>query len=163
MYAVRTGLVVHAPRQVESDNADGYEANDIELTSDIPSLPMEGTARPATKNTLRLAPYILIAGLIGLIFLGLRLSPGLALFTAPTSTPSPQNTPTPIPHWNNCAVLPIARSDTALVAYGDQIYAIGGMNSLGVYGGRDRYDPQSDSWVSLHLNLYRSLTPRQRL
>jgi N-acetylneuraminic acid mutarotase len=84
------------------------------------------------------------------MFLGLRLSPSLALFTTPTSTTlPPQNTSTPIPHWNHQAALPSARSDPALVAYGDQIYAIGGLNSQGVYGGLDRYDPQSDAWTTL--------------
>ncbi len=152
MYAVRTGLVVHAPSQDLSVDSDEIGSNNSSegkpLSSQLPI--SEDTAHPATKNASRLAPYILIAGLLGLIFLGLRLSPSLALFSSQTSTPlPPHNTPTPIPHWNNRAVLPSARSDPAVVAYEDQIYTIGGINSQGVFSGVDRYDPLADTWTSL--------------
>jgi DNA-binding CsgD family transcriptional regulator/N-acetylneuraminic acid mutarotase len=151
MYAVRTGLVVHAPSQdlpEDSDEIEPPSGAGNPLSSPLPIT--EDTARPAARNTSRLAPYILIAGLLGLIFLGLRLSPSLALFNPQTPTPLPaRNTPTPIPHWNIRAVLPSARSDPAVVAYEDQIYAISGINSQGVFAGVDRYDPLADTWTSL--------------
>ncbi len=151
MYAVRTGLVVHPPNQVPSDDTEEMVKVGDDLNSPMEALSVSvEAAKPAPHRILRMAPYILVAGLLGLIFLGLRLSPSLALFSPPTSTPlPPQLTSTPIPHWKNIAGLPSARSDPALVAYGDQIYAIGGIDSQGAYGGLDRYDPQSNNWISL--------------
>jgi DNA-binding CsgD family transcriptional regulator/N-acetylneuraminic acid mutarotase len=147
MYAVRTGLVVHAPDQVPAD--DSNESTPDSAKSAL--LPLAGEVVQATQNKmLRWAPLVLIVGLLALIFIGLRLSPGLALFTAPTySAVPPQSTATPLPHWNHLTVLPIARSDPALVAYGNQIYVIGGLNSQGIYGGADRYDLQSNTWTFL--------------
>lgn len=151
MYAVRTGLVVHAPSQELLQETDEYATDFNGERNQTASIPITGeVVQPNSKRTLRWAPFITIIALIGLIFLGLRLSPGLAIFSTPTSSPlPPRQTPTSIPHWNHLAALPIARSDPALVAYGDQIYAIGGLNSQGVFGGLDRYDPQSDSWKTL--------------
>jgi DNA-binding CsgD family transcriptional regulator len=151
MYAVRTGLVVHAPSQVLAEESEENVPNINEVMTQTTSFPTNGEAVLSSQNKLlRWAPYILIAGLFGLLFLGLRLSPGLALFTTPTSFPTQsQYTPTPLPHWNHLAPIPSARSDPALVTYADQIYAIGGLNAQGVYGGLDRYDPQSDNWTTL--------------
>ncbi len=151
MYAVRIGLVVHAPSQIASEASDETLSNGNIKNQASEAIPIAGAVvQPASNRILRIAPYILIIGLIGLIFLGLRLSPSLALFAPPTSTsPPPRLTPTPIPHWKNIARLPSARSDPALVAFGDQIYAIGGVDSQGAYGGLDRYDPQSNNWISL--------------
>ena len=151
MYAVRTGLVVHPPSQVASEASDETLSGGNDKIQASEAIPLSGVVVPTgSTRALRLAPYILIVGLIGLIFLGLRLSPSLALFAPPTSTfPPPQLTPTPIPHWKNISSLPSPRSDPALVAYGDQIYATGGLNSQGVYGGLDRFDPQSNTWISL--------------
>ena len=95
-------------------------------------------------------PLIIIAGLIGFIFLVWRFSPRFIYTSTLTPTIIPiQNTPTPIVHWNNLAPLPSARSNLALVAYGNQIYAIGGLNTQGVSGEIQRFDPQTNSWVSL--------------
>jgi DNA-binding CsgD family transcriptional regulator/N-acetylneuraminic acid mutarotase len=145
MYAVRTGLVVHVPNQQEERDNGTISA---EVFSQESSSPEPSPA--SSRKFSRWAPVLLIAGLLGLIALGVRLSPGLALFSSPTSTPQlAHNTPTPLPHWNHLTSLPGGRSDPAVVSYSDQIYAIGGLNSDGIYAGMDRYDLQSDSWTSL--------------
>jgi DNA-binding CsgD family transcriptional regulator/N-acetylneuraminic acid mutarotase len=151
MYAVRTGLVVHAPDAVLPEEIDDLVpgSGETNTLANPLSNPAEGI-QPRGKTITRWAPYILIAGLLGLIFVGLRLSPSLALLSQQTSTPlPPRNTPTPIPHWNNRTVLPIARSDSAVVAYANQIYAIGGLYTQGIYPGVDRYDPLTNTWTSL--------------
>ncbi len=152
MYAVRTGLVVHAPSQVIPEESDEIKPVLSEENPQANPLPITGEAlQPPPKNAARFAPYILIAGLLGLIFLGLKLSPGLALFSAITPTPLPPKiTPTPKPHWNTLASLPAARSDPAVVPYADEIYAIGGLSSQGVSAAVERFDPQTNAWTSLH-------------
>jgi DNA-binding CsgD family transcriptional regulator/N-acetylneuraminic acid mutarotase len=149
MYAVRTGLVVHAPQQIPVDQSDSELTGEIIGQEEPSPLPGEVARTPARKVP-RWAPLVLMAGVLGLVFLGLRLSPSLAIFNSPTPSPlPPQPSSTPLPHWNHRAGLPSARSDPALVAYADQIYAIGGVDTQGVYGGVDRYDPQTDSWNAL--------------
>jgi DNA-binding CsgD family transcriptional regulator/N-acetylneuraminic acid mutarotase len=151
MYAVRTGLVVHPPSQVLPEESDELEPGAGELNSNNDSFPLTGEIiQPPPKRAARWAPYILIAGLLGLIFLGLRLSPSLALFSPATPTLLPPKiTSTPRPHWNTLANLPVASSDPAVVSYQDQIYAIGGLNAQGVTAAMDRFDPQTDTWTSL--------------
>jgi DNA-binding CsgD family transcriptional regulator len=151
MYAVHNRMVAGAPTQVLTDDSGDIETitNPADTQSEVFPLSVE-VVRPSTNRLSRWSAYILIIGLLGLIFLGWRLSPGLIQSTSPTSSPRPpQPTLTPIPHWNSQAVLPSARSDPALVAYGNQIYAIGGLNSQGVYAGVDRFDPQTNTWTSL--------------
>lgn len=151
MYAVRTGLVVHASNQPlpeEVEDGDVLKGELAAQSSAVPNTP--GSSDNSSRRNLRWAPFLLLTVLIGLIFLGMRLSPGLALFTNPTASPLPlQNTPTPLPHWNHLAQLPIARSDPAVVAYSDQVYVIGGLYSQGVSDSANRYDPQNDLWTNL--------------
>jgi DNA-binding CsgD family transcriptional regulator/N-acetylneuraminic acid mutarotase len=148
MYAVRTGLVIHASDQLLAETEQG-SANAGDLTAQPTS--NGGTLVPTgSRKYNRWAPYFLVAGLLGLIFLGLRLSPGLALFNTPTNTPlPPKDTPTPVPRWKHLAVIPDGKRDPAVVSYADQVYVIGGVNSGGATGDIDRYDPLTDSWSAL--------------
>ncbi len=150
MYAVRTGLVVHAPATVPAEEPGELEGSREEAaTGTGPSAAAVGDARPASR-LMRWAPFILVTGLVGLVLLGLRLSPSLALFVSPTPTARPpQPTPTPLPHWNQAAPMPVARSDSAVTAYSDQVYAIGGVNAQGVSGVFSSFDPQTNTWTSL--------------
>ncbi len=149
MYAVRTGLVVHAPTQPIPEDVEP-ELSQPGAVPAIDDMTATGQAASPVKNKrLRWAPYVLIAGVVGLVFLGLRLSPSLAIFSTPTLVPSPQVVPTPLPHWNPLETLPTSRSDPALVAYANQIYAIGGLDAQGVYAGMDLFDPLTNSWISL--------------
>jgi DNA-binding CsgD family transcriptional regulator/N-acetylneuraminic acid mutarotase len=151
MYAVRTGLVVHAPIQLSEEEGDEPDPSKPGTEAQIKDqLLLDEASQTSPRKFSRWAPVLLISGLLGLIFLGIRLSPSLALFSSPTpSLLPPQNTPTPLPHWNHVASLPVPRSDPAVVPYSDQIYAIGGITSQGVYSGTERYDLLTDSWVSL--------------
>lgn len=149
MYAVREGLVVHAPNQLGVEEPDNGMADASEVATHA-DLTTGDAKRSRSIRDYRWAPYILVIGLLGLIFLGLRLSPGLALFVTPTNTAlPPKDTPTPIPHWNHRAAMPDSLSDPAVVAYAGQVYVIGGVNSLGVSNRVERYDPLSDSWSAL--------------
>jgi DNA-binding CsgD family transcriptional regulator/N-acetylneuraminic acid mutarotase len=148
MYAVRTGLVINPINQVigekYEDNTSGvigkgYESKPLPIGDDL--------VLSSSRKLPRWAALILFLAFVGLIFLGWRLSPGLALFTKPTALP-PKNTVTPIPHWKNLTALPIARSNLALTAFGNQIYAIGGLSSQGVYDGVDRFDTQTNTWTT---------------
>jgi DNA-binding CsgD family transcriptional regulator/N-acetylneuraminic acid mutarotase len=150
MYAVRTGLVVHASRQILPEETKAENLANANSTATQSDQLNDKIVQTVLKRYSSWAPYFILAGLLGLIFLGLRLSPGLALFSTPTNTAlPPKDTPTPIPHWNHLSKLPISRSDPAVVAYADQVYVIGGTNSHGVIGDVDRYDPLTDSWSSL--------------
>jgi len=150
MFAVRTGLVIHPPNlAVEKAMGNGSVVFGQSIES-IPISNIEAQVSPTSRKFPRWASYIIIASVIGLIFLIWRLSPGLVLFTKPTATAlPPKNTSTPIPHWRKLAALPIARSNPALVAYDNHVYAFGGLFSQGVYAGADRFDPQTNTWISL--------------
>jgi len=54
-----------------------------------------------------------------------------------------------VQRWHDRAPLPAPRSGLALIAYGGQVYAIGGESAKGVTGATERYDPQADGWTSL--------------
>ena len=150
MFAVRTGLVVNPPNlAVEEAEGNGTVVFGQSLES-LPIPDMEAHVSPTSRKLPRWSSYIIIAAFLGLIFLGWRLSPGLALFARPTATAQPPiNTSTPIPHWRKLAALPMARSNPALVAYDNHIYAFGGLFAQGIYAGADRFDPQTNAWISL--------------
>jgi len=149
MYAVRAGLVDNVEIQASEEDID--EINNDVYGQAIDSIPYPDKSELTTRNKFRFwAPILIIAGLIGLIFLVWRLNPGFALTSMPTPTLLPlQNTSTPLPHWNKLSPLPIARSNLALVAYENQTYAIGGFDAQGVSGEVHRFDPQTNTWVTL--------------
>ena len=114
MYAVRTGLVVHASNQLLAAESAENQSNLSDAAVQPDSLIVE-TPLSGSKKYFRWAPYFLIAALLGLIFLGLRLSPGLALFNPPTSTPlPPTNT---LRQYPTGAILPIFRSAGATLLW----------------------------------------------
>ena len=149
MYAVRAGLVDNVVIQASEEDID--ENNNVTAGQARNSIPYPDKSKRSARSKFRFwLPILFIAGLIGLIFLVWRLNPGFALTSMPTPTLLPiQNTSTPIPHWNNLSPLPIARSSLALVVYENQTYAIGGLDSQGVSGEVHRFDPQTNTWVSL--------------
>jgi DNA-binding CsgD family transcriptional regulator len=150
MYAVRTGLVDNPANQlVEEEIEDHTSLNgrNIAGTRTSPSGGEQGTS--TAHKVSRWAPLVLLMVILGVIFIGWRLSPGSSLINNPTATRLPQNTVTPIPHWNQLAGLPETRSNLALLSFGNQIYAIAGLSPNGVEGNLDRYDPQTNTWVGL--------------
>jgi DNA-binding CsgD family transcriptional regulator len=54
-----------------------------------------------------------------------------------------------VDRWERKADLPTPRSGLALVAYANQIYAIGGESPTGITGVMERYDPILDQWSTL--------------
>jgi DNA-binding CsgD family transcriptional regulator/N-acetylneuraminic acid mutarotase len=148
MYAVRAGLVenIENPSIVEGVEEIDTALDEHAKGSNI--LPDDARqAKRWIKSFSFWVPVFLIAGLIILVW---SLNPGFAFTSTPTTTfTPPQNTSTPIPHWNKLAPLPSARSNLALLAYGNQTYTIGGLNSQGVSGEVHRFEPQTNSWLSL--------------
>ncbi len=155
MYAVRTGLVVNPQNQAfMQENEDKASTIKGQDTDTIQPSGSEQPSVPAARKLPRWAAFLLFVFFLALIFLGWRLSPGSALFSNPaTITPPPQNTVTPIPHWTQLAGLPTARSNLALASFGNQIYAIGGLAEIGVIGNMDRFDPQTNTWITLSSKL----------
>lgn len=152
MYAVRTGLVDSTPTTYILDQETEIQPiTTPESVLEVPLVPpIDAVPQQNERRLPRWAFLFIIAGLIGLIILGLRLSPSLALLSTSTvSPPPPMSTPTPIPHWRYLGALPTARSNSAIVAYDNQIYSIGGITTQGVYGGLDLFDPQTNTWTTL--------------
>jgi len=151
MYAVRTGLVINPPNPfIGEANEDNTTVIIGQGSGFLPSPIGDELGLPTSRKLPHWAFFIFIVAFIGLIFIGWRLSPGLALFSKPTATAMPpQNTATPIPHWKYLTALPIARSNLALVTFGNQVYSIGGLVSQGVYAGVDRFNPLTNTWTTL--------------
>ncbi len=152
MYAVRAGLVDSSPTTSIID--EETEIKPITTLEQVEETPIVPAINDSTRTEGRRLPQwvflFFIAGFIGLIILGLRLSPSLALLSTSTATSLPPvNTPTPLPHWRYLKPLPTGRSNSAVVAYDNQIYSIGGITEQGVYGGLDLFDPQTNTWTSL--------------
>ena len=155
MYAVRSGLVDNMENQTIAGGV--IEINtDLEEHANGDKLLPEDTRQPKRRNKSLTfwIPVLLIAGLIGFIFFVWRNNPRFANTSTliPTIVPI-QKTSTPIARWNNLSPLPSARSNLALVAYGNQTYAIGGLNTQGVSGEVQCFDPQTNSWISLSSKL----------
>ena len=151
MYAVRIGLVHGGPGQVVAENNVETLVTSIDANSQPTLLPISGEETQTIHRRLpRWVPFILIFPIAILVWTGLILVRGSTPNVTPT-LPSVvlQPTPTPIPHWRMLAPLSIARSDIALTAYENQIYAISGMTAQGVSGAVERYDPETNTWTSL--------------
>ena len=50
--------------------------------------------------------------------------------------------------WHPLAQMPTSRAHLAVTAWGDLIYAIGGVGNEGVSGKVEAYDPKADTWAS---------------
>jgi DNA-binding CsgD family transcriptional regulator/N-acetylneuraminic acid mutarotase len=55
----------------------------------------------------------------------------------------------PADRWHTRAQMPTPRNGLAVVAYGDRIYAIGGVSNEGFSGKVEVYDPKDDAWTTL--------------
>jgi DNA-binding CsgD family transcriptional regulator/N-acetylneuraminic acid mutarotase len=151
MYAVRIGLVHGSTTQIATDNNNEIPAPIAEPDSHSAQVSVPDVETQTVRRKVpRWAPFILVFPIGILVWIGLILIRNSTPQITPT-LPSTilQPTSTPIPHWRKLAPLPIARSDLALVAYENQIYALGGMTAQGVSGAVERYDPETDTWTSL--------------
>ncbi len=105
----------------------------------------------AARRLSRLQAWGLGAGglalVVILVLIGIRQVGSHAASPKITSSPAPRITP--LPRWQARTSLPAARMNLAVVAYDDQIYAIGGEATDGVTGAVERYDPAVDTWQAL--------------
>lgn len=150
MYAVRIGLVERQPILGENETSDISRGDAYSSVhgSVLSGLEIQGSS--AARKFPRWAALLVAFISLSLVYMGWRLSPGFAIFSAPTATAlPPQNTATPIPHWRELSPAPIARSRSALVAYGNQIYSIAGLRDEGVVNGVNLFDPLTNTWTAL--------------
>jgi DNA-binding CsgD family transcriptional regulator/energy-converting hydrogenase Eha subunit B len=147
MYAVRIGLVKTEARQVANED-DTSAADEAQLFS----MPIEVTPDAEDKSTQAHSPlrWIFIAGVVIIILtlagIGIVLVRDGSLAATPSSLPP---TATPIEQWHALADLPTPRSGLATVGYENQVYAIAGETASGLTGVVERYDPETDTWVTL--------------
>jgi DNA-binding CsgD family transcriptional regulator/N-acetylneuraminic acid mutarotase len=139
MYAVSNGLVegVGASEVSAGPNGDGQAARMDWQTLELPE-------RPGLPLVYRL----IIAGLAVLLLVA---AGAVALMVMNPSSQSLAATPQPTisPRWRDLAVMPTARFGLALAAYGNSIYAIGGVTSSGVSAATERFDSSGNSWTEL--------------
>lgn len=100
-----------------------------------------GRPVPQRRNS-----WIWIAGLAVLVLVAASL---FTMFSGQFGTQAAFKAPTPTSAlgWKERASLPTPRSDLALVAYENQIYAIAGQTNGGATGILERYDPMTDTWA----------------
>lgn len=99
-------------------------------------------SRPRLVAALAAALVLVALPLVWLVMPGWR---------SPASKPTPAVFPggTSPKRWNQRAPLPTARSGLALAAHAGHVYAIAGQDEQGVTGLVHRYDPTTDTWISL--------------
>src|SRR4030065_1683610 len=150
-YAVRIGLVEGRAVQLPADeNSSRFETG---LQSTDQTSPGQSSDIP-TQSPHSLIPrwiWLLVAiALISLVGIGLALARDTTAQNPPTFTsPPPVPPPTKIPRCKELTAMPTARSGLAMVAYENQIYAIGGITIDGITGKVERYDPQTNTWTEL--------------
>ncbi len=66
-----------------------------------------------------------------------------------TATPIISSTPSPFPRWREKASMLTPRKSMAVVAYENQIYAMGGESESGISNVVEKYDLATDSWSKL--------------
>lgn len=171
MVAMRLGLVESSSAQaVNGTAASGLPgpADEANLPTQPESTPLyipslEGTSQPdfaplaqalggapASRRLSRFQAWGMGAGLLALVVIGVFI--GIRQVGSHPASPkitSPAPHITPLPRWQARASMPEARMDLAVVAYNDQIYAIGGQATGGVSGAVERYDPTANTWQAL--------------
>jgi DNA-binding CsgD family transcriptional regulator len=140
LFAIREGLVqgMGETTAAVAGSASLGPNGDAPPLPTLPTLLAPAPARP--RRWLPLGVIVLVALLAGAgILWYLRIQPT----TAPQATAAPR---TPIPRWTVHADLPTARTGLAVVAFDNDIYAIGGEANGIVTGALERYDPSTGAW-----------------
>lgn len=140
MYAVRIGLVEGVPIPLAPEESPPPYTQ--------PAEQHPGTEEPLPS--LRRWPLWATLVLIGLLLTSslLILTQGhniITLLNKPTSTPISKE----IPRWHELAALPTPRSHLSLVAYENQLYAIGGESRQGITGECSLYNINNNIWTTL--------------
>ncbi len=144
MIAVRMGIV--SP-QVSLEQVDKNESRE-ESHPQIVSISRQD--RRIGGDIVNLGSFgVMVAVLILLFAVGMF---GWIYWNEGRATAQPSNNPqiTEVnPRWREEPEIPTPRSGSAIVAYENKIYVIGGESSQGVTGVVERFDPTTGIWVSL--------------
>lgn len=136
MYAVKIGLIEGvSPVREEAEN------NSIERVEVV-------QVQPGIFQNRIL--WILVFGIIVLLMVvggnyAWQRSQALSVISAPIIAP----TPSPFPRWQQKASMLTPRKSMAVVAYENQIYAMGGESETGLSNIMELYDLSNDSWSVL--------------
>lgn len=152
MYAVRIGLVEARPGQSFFEGAAqvGIQPEDIAISETLQEATPLPAEAPKIEASRRWIYGLLVIFLLSIIGIGVWLGRGSATTAPATTTPTiPQATATSIPRWQEQTAMPTARSKLAVAAFENQVYAIGGETTAGVTGIVERFDPASNTWISL--------------
>jgi DNA-binding CsgD family transcriptional regulator len=132
-------------RAIKEGWIEGVQLPEAQLPEDSAERPVPARSRPRWQSGIAtMAVFMLV------ILLFSQSSPG----SPSVSTPSPTatvgaTTNSSLQRWKSRAPLPIPRRGMGLVAYGGQVYVLGGESAEGVIASVERYDPQADGWNSL--------------
>ncbi len=154
MYAVRTGLTPTHTIGVGIPEADAptvIQAIDESPVGAMTPLQEEDQAfiptRPEPQvHSRRWIWAAALAGVLALIFGGTALFVR-GVFLVRTAAASP--TPASNPRWKLLPPLPTPRQGLAVTAYENTLFAIGGETQQGPSAAVEKYDPQTNSWVTL--------------
>jgi DNA-binding CsgD family transcriptional regulator len=141
------------PAQAQPVQAQPVEAQPVQVQS-VEAQPAQiqpvqaqtTSAQPIPARQPNLLPIVAIALLI---IVGLLV---YILLNRPTNTPppTPSNTPIAQPNnWRQRTQLPSVRYDFGATTYDNKLYVIGGQNAQGSSSAIERYDPNTNTWVSL--------------
>lgn len=136
MYAVKIGLVQGITPMKEEVEVSALQ-------------PVE-TIEEKSNNIRGWVNWVMLAGFIILVIVfggTYTWQQSRALSATATSVIAP--TPSPFPRWREKAPMLTARKSMAVVAYENQIYAMGGETETGVSDVVEKYDLVSDTWTKL--------------
>jgi DNA-binding CsgD family transcriptional regulator/N-acetylneuraminic acid mutarotase len=144
MYAVSAGLV----EAVSSTGENGFTVisgdSDLKEIYSSETLSRNGSLQLFARNPWLIAFLFALAAALG--------ATSLVLINRNDTRTSASDNSALIDsasRWQERALLPTARSGLAVVAYENQIYAIGGKTSAGITNVLERYDPSNDKWINL--------------
>jgi DNA-binding CsgD family transcriptional regulator len=133
LFAIREGWI------------QGVQLPETPLAEEVAEQPVPARPRTGWRSGIAIVAMSMLV-----ILLISQSNPG----SPSVSTPSPTatvsaTTNSSLQRWKARAPLPVPRRGLGLVAYGGQVYALGGESAAGVVGSVERYDPQTDGWTSL--------------
>jgi DNA-binding CsgD family transcriptional regulator/N-acetylneuraminic acid mutarotase len=144
MYAVSAGLV----EAVSSTGENGFTVisgdSDLKEIYSSETLSRNGSLQRFARNPWLIVFLFALAAALGATSLVLINRNGTRTSASDNSVLIDSAS-----RWQERALLPTARSGLAVVAYENQIYAIGGKTSAGITNVLERYDPSNDKWINL--------------
>jgi DNA-binding CsgD family transcriptional regulator len=133
LYAIKEGWI------------EGVQLPEVQLAEDTAE-----QAVPASRRATWQSGVAVVAMLALVILLISQSNPGSPSVSAPSPTATLSTTAnSSLQRWKARAPLPVARRGMGVVAYGGQVYVLGGESAQGVTGSVEKYDPQTDGWTPL--------------